>query len=141
MLARREFIERVGLFDDRFFAYCEEIDWCLRGRRAGYRLGVVPDSVIWHRGHRTSGLLGRRFIGYLLARNHLLLLRKHSGSFVAGGGPALVYFAASTLWRILAGVAAWGATGDPRRLEEAEGMVRGIGDFWRGRFGRPPKGL
>jgi GT2 family glycosyltransferase len=36
MLLRREAIEQTGLFDERFFMYCEEIDWSMRIRRAGW---------------------------------------------------------------------------------------------------------
>jgi len=134
MIARRDFIERVGMLDDRFFAYGEEIDWCLRGRKGGYRMAVVPESVVWHKGHRTSGRLGRPFIAYLQTRNHLLLLRKNAESFVAGGSVAIGYFALSLAWRTAGAV----ARGDAR---SAGAALLGVRDGLRGRFGRPPRDL
>lgn len=134
MMVRRDFVERVGLLDDRFFIYSEEVDWCLRARRRGYRLAVVPESVIWHRGHRTTGRLGRPFIAYLQARNHLLMLRKNSEWFVAGATPALAWFLAALSWKALAA---------PFRGEtaSARAALRGVRDGLRGRFGPPPADL
>ncbi len=48
MLLRREAIERVGGFDERFFVFLEETDWCLRAKRAGYRIDFVPDARVVH---------------------------------------------------------------------------------------------
>lgn len=134
MIVRREFVERVGMLDDRFFIYSEEVDWCLRARRKGYRLVVVPESVIWHRGHRTTGRLGRPFIAYLQSRNHLLLLRKNAESFVAGGSSALAYFLLALGWKAVVA---------PFRGESASARaaLRGVWDGLRGRFGRPPREL
>src|SRR5690606_16131352 len=41
MLARRECLESVGLFDERYFAYCEEAELAIRAKRAGWQVGVV----------------------------------------------------------------------------------------------------
>jgi hypothetical protein len=130
MMVRRSFIEEVGPLDDRFFAYGEELDWCLRARRKGFRLAVVPESVIWHKGHRTSGRLGRPFVAYLQSRNHLLLIRKNAECFVAGGAPALAYFALAMGYRLL-------ASSRPAACAAA----RGVWDGLRGRFGPPPADL
>jgi len=48
MMARWEAIQEVGLLDERFFMYCEEIDWCWRMRRAGWRIYCVPRAVVTH---------------------------------------------------------------------------------------------
>jgi GT2 family glycosyltransferase len=129
MMVRRDFFDKVGALDDRFFAYGEDVDWSLRARRAGYRLGVVPRSVIWHRGHRTSGKLGRPFVSYLQHRNHVLLLRKHAECFVAGGILSLAYVAAAAAFRV--------ATGSDRAMSWA--AMRGLRDGFEGRFGPPPE--
>jgi GT2 family glycosyltransferase len=134
MLVRRDFIERVGLLDDRFFIYSEEVDWCLRARRLGYAMVVVPESVIWHKGHRTTGRLGRPFIAYLQARNQFLLLRKNAESFVAGASLAALYFMLSLARRCA--IAPF--QGEP---ESARAALRGFLDGLRGRFGRPPRDL
>jgi hypothetical protein len=51
---RRETWERVGGFDERFFMYAEDIDWCLRAQQAGWTVYYVPDAVIVHRIGRSS---------------------------------------------------------------------------------------
>lgn len=137
MMCRREVVERVGMLDDRFFIYCEELDWCLRIRRAGYRLAVVKDSVIWHKGHRDAGRIGRPFIAYLQTRNQLLLLRKNSNDFAAGGAGALVYFAVSFFHQLARGIGGWLWTRDRRYRDYARAVLAGAVDYWRGRFGKP----
>ena len=42
----RSVLERVGLFDERFFFYNEEFDWCWRAARHGYRFRLVPERVV-----------------------------------------------------------------------------------------------
>jgi len=80
MYVTRAFINGVGLMDDRFFLYAEEVDWCLR--RKHFRLGFAPEAVILH-GHGTttgaSGTLAERsaLFVYLEHRNKHLLTRRH----------------------------------------------------------------
>ncbi len=80
MLIARPVLERIGLLDEAFFAYYEDVDFCLRARQAGFVPACVPQSIIWHKvsastrpsqGH-TSPLKH-----YLVARNRLILVKKH----------------------------------------------------------------
>lgn len=48
MMLRREAIIQTGLFDERFFMYCEEIDWCMRIHRAGWEVYTVPQARVTH---------------------------------------------------------------------------------------------
>lgn len=48
MLVRREFIEAVGVMNEDYFLYCEEIDWAIRGQNR-FRLGYAPGSIVWHK--------------------------------------------------------------------------------------------
>ena len=50
MLIRRKVIEQIGYLDERFFAYQEDADYCLRARQAGWQVYYVPDSQIIHYG-------------------------------------------------------------------------------------------
>jgi len=54
-LLRREVIEQVGLLDKAFFMYGEDIDWCFRIRKAGYRIQFYPHVSVVHQKHQ-SGL-------------------------------------------------------------------------------------
>jgi GT2 family glycosyltransferase len=79
MLLRRSALERVGLLDPEFFAYHEDLDWCVRARRAGYRVAYVPRALVYHHMHastRGGGYLSP--ITYLSARNGILFVRKHA---------------------------------------------------------------
>jgi GT2 family glycosyltransferase len=55
MLLRREAIEQTGLFDERFFMYCEELDWSMRIRCAGWDIYVVPAARITHLEAKSTG--------------------------------------------------------------------------------------
>jgi N-acetylglucosaminyl-diphospho-decaprenol L-rhamnosyltransferase len=54
LMVRREVIEQVGLLDERFFIYCEEIDWCLRIKAAGWGIWCVPEAEIVHHVARST---------------------------------------------------------------------------------------
>ena len=57
LLVRRDFIARVGLLEEDYFLYYEELDWAERGRRSaqGLRLGFAPDSLVYHKVGATAG--------------------------------------------------------------------------------------
>jgi GT2 family glycosyltransferase len=48
LLVRREALEQVGLLDEGYFMYCEDSDWCLRFRQAGWKLFYVPAARMLH---------------------------------------------------------------------------------------------
>ncbi len=50
-LLRRELFDDLGGYDERYFAFYEDVDLNLRGRIAGWRFGYVPAAVIWHVGN------------------------------------------------------------------------------------------
>jgi GT2 family glycosyltransferase len=54
LLLRREAIQRVGLLDEEYFAYHEEVDWCFRARQAGFEIWYQPLSRVWHHGSRST---------------------------------------------------------------------------------------
>jgi GT2 family glycosyltransferase len=55
LMMRQEVIEQVGLLDERFFIYCEEIDWCLRIKAAGWSIWCVPEAEIVHHVAQSTG--------------------------------------------------------------------------------------
>jgi len=50
MLVRREAINQVGLLDENLFLYGEEIEWCFRIKKAGWKIVYFPDARIIHYG-------------------------------------------------------------------------------------------
>ncbi len=51
---RREAWDKVGGFDEGYFMYSEDMDWCLRAQQAGWKVYYVPEAVIMHRIGRSS---------------------------------------------------------------------------------------
>lgn len=77
-LYRREAIgERF--FDERFFAYYEDVELCARLRTAGWRIAVLPVVAATHRGSTSAPLLGRNALR-LRTRNRYLVARTHRGA-------------------------------------------------------------
>ena len=54
MLVRRDLIERIGGLDERFWAYCEDVDLCWRAWQAGYKVLFCPNAFITHKVGRSS---------------------------------------------------------------------------------------
>lgn len=54
ILARREMIEQVGGFDERFHMYAEDNEWCWRINKSDWRLMFVPEAVVLHHGAHSS---------------------------------------------------------------------------------------
>ena len=48
MMIRRGVFEKTGLFDERYFLYFEDADFCLRAKKAGFKIAIEPKSVIVH---------------------------------------------------------------------------------------------
>jgi len=76
LMVRREVTEQVGLFDERFFIYCEEIDWCLRIKAAGWSIWCVPEAEIVHHVAQSTGQFrDKMFVA--LWRSRYQLFEKH----------------------------------------------------------------
>jgi GT2 family glycosyltransferase len=73
-LLRRSMFEQLGGYDERYFAFYEDVDLNVRGRIAGWRFGYVPDAVIWHVGNASWSAQAPRPSAWnarLVARNRL----------------------------------------------------------------------
>lgn len=101
LLIPRRTVERVGLWDERFFMYYEDLDYCLRVQRAGLALVLVPAAVLWHKVATSSGGPSSPAERYHMARSSGLYFRKHLTVWRA---PAILAFrGASALrwsWRL-----------------------------------------
>jgi GT2 family glycosyltransferase len=77
LLIKRKVVEEVGKLDPTYFCYGEDLDWCVRISRAGYRIVCDLDSKIWHkRGSSTSKV--RQCAEYYSHRNWVINARKHA---------------------------------------------------------------
>ncbi|MGH2541898.1 MAG: glycosyltransferase family 2 protein [Ardenticatenaceae bacterium] len=78
MLIPRRVLEDVGLFDEAFFLYYEDMDLCLRIQAAGYRLYHIPDVSVQHQiSASTRSVSAMRY--YHKARASVIFFRKHAG--------------------------------------------------------------
>lgn len=69
MMVRREAFERVGGMDERFFLYLEDVDWCSRMQKHGYRVYYVADAEMKHHHRRESAkmLPDRKLLAHLFS--------------------------------------------------------------------------
>jgi GT2 family glycosyltransferase len=86
MLVAGDVFRKIGLFDEAFFIYHDETDFCLRARAAGFACGVIGEQLVWHKGSSTFKATGKRFARYFDARNLVYVLKKHDGAGYNGRG-------------------------------------------------------
>jgi len=70
-LVSKEIIQKIGIFDEKFYLYMEDSDLTQRAVNAGYDLKLVPESVIWHC-NSGSSKPGSSLQDYFITRNRLL---------------------------------------------------------------------
>jgi GT2 family glycosyltransferase/ADP-heptose:LPS heptosyltransferase len=117
ILVPRRTVERVGLMDERYFLYGEDIDWGARIRESGLRLAYCADAEVWHKG---GGSIqhGSALHDYYCVKSSLLLVHKRNPVLLP---LALAYSAARCVFPKA-------IRGDWRRLRA---VVRGYVDFAR----------
>ena len=90
---RRELFDQIGLLDETFESYLEDVDFGLRCALAGRAGLYVPSAIAYHRGSSTRGAWNSDTVRHI-SRNQVLLAAKH--------------FRGQPLWPILAGQLLWG---------------------------------
>ena len=80
--------KKVGLFDEIFFAYYEDVDWSIRLKKQNYLIALSKLSEVYHHESGSSKSLKKQNEGYLSPkshyynfRNHIIFLRKHKSDF------------------------------------------------------------
>ncbi|MEX0973208.1 MAG: glycosyltransferase family 2 protein [Solirubrobacterales bacterium] len=139
MLIRMPVLDRVGGFDERFWGYCEEAEFCLRVRRAGSGVGVVLDAVAEQ---APGGAKRPGAWAYLLTRNGTEYARRAVGLravFVVTLRTA--WLVAFELLRALVRITRLRPGGAAEPLAVAVGTARGSLDYFRGHWGPPPADL
>jgi GT2 family glycosyltransferase len=74
LLAKRAVLEQAGMLDEQFFAYYEETEWCVRARRAGFKIVHMPQAHIWHK-ISPAAQADSPLVHYYMTRNRLLFLK------------------------------------------------------------------
>lgn len=78
MLIKREVFKKIGLFDEKFFLYYEDVDFCFRARKNGLKLSVSEKALLWHKKSSSTKSIGKYLILYYHYRNLMLLTKKHA---------------------------------------------------------------
>lgn len=124
LLARRACLDDIGLFDERYFAYCEEADLGERARRAGWEVGIVRGAVVHNPGQSTGAAVPQ----YLMLRNTLQLVQRQFG-----WTQAVLQFV------IVLGITVRGALGGRKApFWHQRARWYALRDFLLGRTGPPP---
>jgi GT2 family glycosyltransferase len=125
VLFRAEALREIGGFDERFFLFQEEVDWCLRARRAGWRVALTGRAEVTHR--RSSSFGSSQKGAYYYWRNLYLLCAKHARGRVG--------------WRLrwLAALLGFARRRSHLRSGASISALRGGLDALRGRWGAGPE--
>jgi len=78
MLVKREVFERIGLLDERYFIYFEDVDFCVTAKKNGFKVAVDKESVIWHKLGGSMDRWSNRAIYHHLVGN-FIFITKHLG--------------------------------------------------------------
>jgi len=128
ILMSRQALEAVGGFDEGFFGYHEDVDWCVRARKQGFRLVFNGRAIVYHRGFGASHP-GRPIpfpVLYFLGRNGIFFARKHGTLWQRTRFCILFFIEIARL--LIRGVV------QRERLKPYLWMVRGFADGVRGRL-------
>jgi GT2 family glycosyltransferase len=127
MAVSRQALERAGLLDEELFAYVEDVDWCLRIRKAGLRVVFVPQARVWHRvSASTGGPASPTSLRYH-CRNTLAVSERHR---------PLPRGATGARRAVVVGTHLLQALRRPTSVRGVWAVVRGWRDYRRGRMGR-----
>jgi GT2 family glycosyltransferase len=98
ILVRRQVLEEVGLLDEEYFMYSEEIDLCYRVIEAGWPIYWVPQAQVIHYGGQSTQQVSARMFLHLYS-SKLRYFRKHHGKYSALAYKLIIFIA--TLARLM----------------------------------------
>ncbi|MBI3671348.1 glycosyltransferase family 2 protein [Candidatus Azambacteria bacterium] len=127
-LIKSDIVKKIGVLPEEYFMYYEDVDWSLSVRKAGYKTMYSPKAVVYHKVTRSIKKIGSPRILYYHMRNALLLSKRHA--------PKPIYW----------GILMWGwykyakqllkLVILPSKKEESKMIIKGIKDFYAGKFGK-----
>lgn len=78
LLIHRNVISKIGLMDECYFYYQEDIDYCTKAIKAGFKCIVAPRAKLWHKVARTSGGSENPFGAFFKTRNRIIFMKKNA---------------------------------------------------------------
>lgn len=141
LVLRREALDEVGLFDEEFFLYSEEVDLQARLREAGWQVQYFPEATVVHHESQFSAEIPERRINEMWRSRHRYW-RKHHGAV----GARVAALATGGQYALRAAVAPLAQRSSRRMLLHARDSwrvsgpgLRELADEWNGRVGVPSK--
>ncbi len=131
LLVSREVIDEVGLFDERYFAFFDEAEWCARMRRAGRPSYVVPTAKIYHKvGKSVPNLV----MTYLMSRNRMLLLSENMDVQIRVRSYGAIF--KDVLWHVMNLVNLLPVRKRFAERNYSRAVIRGLRDYFLRKFGK-----
>lgn len=127
-LIRTEVIRKIGILDQRYFLYFEDVDYAMKAHKSGYRLRIVPEAVVKHTVSSSTRKLGSATLLRYHYRNAHLFNWVHGPIWVKLLLPIWSFFITI---KQLAKIVFM-----PAKRELAEAIIKGVFDFYTGRFGK-----
>ncbi len=77
MFVKAQVFDQIGLLNERYFLYFEDVEFCQRAKLAGFKVVYVPKAIVWHKwAQSTKG--GSELQDYFITRNRLLFGFRHA---------------------------------------------------------------
>lgn len=76
MFIKKEVFDKIGYFDEKYFLYLEDMDFCVRAKKAGFKIMFDPSAILWHKNAQSAGGSGSNLQDYYITRNRLLFAFK-----------------------------------------------------------------
>ena len=81
LLIKKDVLLDIGLFDESYFLYAEELDLIRRGKRKGWKIAVALDSFVYHKD--SAGTKDKKYLFYYyLTKSNTIYIKKHYGLFL-----------------------------------------------------------
>lgn len=125
MLIKKEVFEAIGNLDVQYFMYLEDVDFCLRASKAGFRIFVSHGSKIYHKVGKSTDNNLKPLPLYYVTRNRLLFLRKnYKDFFIIGFLYVLITMVLKSFIWFISG-----------KKENLKPIIFAFRDFFKSRFG------
>jgi GT2 family glycosyltransferase len=128
LVVKKQVFEKLGGFDERFFLYFEDVDFCQRALKSDFKIRWTPDLTLIHKGSATTEKLGSPLLLRYHYRNAFLFNWKNGPLWVKLG---LFVWIKMLIFRQLVKLIFL-----PRKRNESEAILGAVMDFLNGRFGK-----
>ncbi len=127
MFVSKKVFEKIGMFDERYFLYFEDADFCVRAQKARFKLTVAPEATVHHNPSSSTSKLGATLLLRYHYRNAHLFNMKNAPF----GVKILLPF--WSIWIIMKQAIKLLAERNP---QASQAILNGVVDFYKGHFGK-----